>query len=416
MHGLRALVEMSVAHDATEGAQLLRFVGWVHGAIRAIPITHHAEALEIDTLLLDLLGSKLTTRFAKRVDIELLAGTTVLLFDGELDRQTMTIPTRDVGRVVTVEGTRLDDHIFENLIDGVADVDRAVGVRRTVVQHEARTTGCDTSQLTVDVLALEAREHLRFALSEIGLHGEVRLRQVDGVLVVGHVTSSSKKIPRSTLVDTHLSHERIESLEALFVAQVRNELDLELPAIEIARKIEYESLQQRLHTVDGRARPKTRHTTHRLVRDAVHPNGIDATERELASPNPNVSCREAELPTEFGAGHDAASDRIGSAKQHLRLIETSGGERITDDGAADALALCCHRLNDDDLEAMATTRLGQKCRIGLPCLTETKIVSDDEALYREISRENLDEPLAGERAQAVVEAQYDERIEPERLE
>src|SRR5690606_40899703 len=53
--------------------------------------------------------------------------------------QAMAIPARHVGGVEAGQGARADDHVLDDLVNRVADVDAAVGVGRAVVQDELRT-------------------------------------------------------------------------------------------------------------------------------------------------------------------------------------------------------------------------------------------------------------------------------------
>src|SRR6202035_4371168 len=115
-------IEMSVADDLAEGAQLLRFERGIHGAIRMIPVTQHTEALEVSALQVDLRLRVTPAGGAESRGIELLARPTVFLLHLQLDGQPMAVPTRNVGRVETVERARLDDDVLENLVDGVANV------------------------------------------------------------------------------------------------------------------------------------------------------------------------------------------------------------------------------------------------------------------------------------------------------
>lgn len=57
----------------------------------------------------------------------------------ELDRQTVAIPTGDVGRIVALHSLQADDEILEQLVERVAQVDVTVGVGRAVVQNIGRT-------------------------------------------------------------------------------------------------------------------------------------------------------------------------------------------------------------------------------------------------------------------------------------
>ena len=53
---LQAAVDKTALDHAFEGADFTGFVGEVHGAVRALPVAEHAQALEVFALLVDLLG------------------------------------------------------------------------------------------------------------------------------------------------------------------------------------------------------------------------------------------------------------------------------------------------------------------------------------------------------------------------
>ena len=140
MDGLCALVEVAIADDAPKGTQLLRLVGGIHGAVGPLPVTEHAESLEILALLRHLLLSESAASGSKSIDVEFAAGASDFLLDRMLDRQSVAVPPGDVRRIVSIERARFDDDVLEDFIQCVPDMNRAVGVRRPIVQHEARPT------------------------------------------------------------------------------------------------------------------------------------------------------------------------------------------------------------------------------------------------------------------------------------
>ncbi|MNN49395.1 hypothetical protein D3C81_1639190 [compost metagenome] len=99
-------------------------------------------------------------------------------FDFVLDRQTVAVPARNIRRIETRQGLRADDHVLENLVQRMTDVNRAVGVRRAVVQYELRTILANLAQLSVQANAVPALQNLRFALGQAGLHWEGGVRKV----------------------------------------------------------------------------------------------------------------------------------------------------------------------------------------------------------------------------------------------
>ena len=97
----------------------------------------------------------------------------------------MAVPARHVARVEAGQLLGLDDHVLEDLVDRVADVQLAVGVRRTVVQHEQRRAAARDAQLLVDALLVPALDPARLALGQVAAHRKRRVGQVQGGAVVG---------------------------------------------------------------------------------------------------------------------------------------------------------------------------------------------------------------------------------------
>ena len=155
-----------------------------------IPVTQNAEAAEILFLALDLLrriGAAQPLRFRGR---QMFA---VLLFDLHFNGHAVAVPARDIRRIETVEGLRLDDNIFQDLVDRMADVNIAVGIRRTVMQYEtlvAAFTGF--TDALIETALFPFGEHVRFAFRQITAHRERRIRKIQCAFVISHVCSVSK--------------------------------------------------------------------------------------------------------------------------------------------------------------------------------------------------------------------------------
>ncbi len=70
-----------------------------------------------------------------------------------LDGHAVAVPTWDIGGVLPFEGVVLDDDVFEDLVEGVAHVDVAVGEGRSIVQYIL--TGSSLGEtLLIEALAL----------------------------------------------------------------------------------------------------------------------------------------------------------------------------------------------------------------------------------------------------------------------
>ena len=112
-----------------------------------LPVAEHADALEVGHLLRDLLG-----RVGAALGLHLVARQAAAegLLDRVLDRQAVAVPARRVARVEAGELARLDDHVLQDLVGGVADVQLAVRVGRAVVQDEAGPAVARFAQALVD--------------------------------------------------------------------------------------------------------------------------------------------------------------------------------------------------------------------------------------------------------------------------
>ena len=109
-----------------------------------------------------------------------------LLNDLELDGQPVAVPARHEGRVETGHGLGFHHHILEQLVEGGAHVDIAVGERRAVVEDEI---GCACGLAGGGDFRVKAgffpnREALWLVLHEIPAHRESRLGQGQRVFVI----------------------------------------------------------------------------------------------------------------------------------------------------------------------------------------------------------------------------------------
>ena len=127
-----ALVEHGLEDLDVGGVMLV-----IERQIRVVPIAEHAQATEAGLLQLDVLDSELIAKLAdlSRGGLVELLGAELLL-DLVLDRLTVAVPTGDIGNLIALHHPVAVDHVLGDLVHGMADVDRAVGVRRAVVQHE----------------------------------------------------------------------------------------------------------------------------------------------------------------------------------------------------------------------------------------------------------------------------------------
>ena len=158
----------------------------IHGQIRLVPLPHDAESHKVRFLAFYLLRRIVATGLPEGLVVYLDAGLADFLFDLVLDGQTVAVPARHIGCIKTHEPAGFDDHILENLVDRMTDVNAAVGIGRTVVKNELFTTCPLLPQVAVNIHFLPAPEHLRLSLGQVATHGESCFGQVQGMLVVAH--------------------------------------------------------------------------------------------------------------------------------------------------------------------------------------------------------------------------------------
>ena len=160
----------------------------VQGEIGIVPIAQHAQALEALALQVDVLDGELAAQLADlghRRRVELLGAEHLL--DLVLDRLAMAVPTGNIRRLEALHGLIALDDVLGDLVHGVADVDRAVGVRRAIVQDELVVPLVLLEHLLIDLILLPAAQALGLALRQRGPHGELGFGQVHAALVlVGH--------------------------------------------------------------------------------------------------------------------------------------------------------------------------------------------------------------------------------------
>src|SRR6476646_11993689 len=96
----------------------------------------------------------------------------------------MTVPTGGVRRVKTRHSLRLYDEILKDLVEGGAEVDAAVGVRRAVVEDVHGAAGAGVSDLVIEAGGFPAGEEFGLSLGEVGLHGKVGAGQIDGLIEI----------------------------------------------------------------------------------------------------------------------------------------------------------------------------------------------------------------------------------------
>src|SRR5690242_2729135 len=152
-----------------------------------LPIAEHAEPFELRTLHADPMRGEVAAFLAELEDRHLvlrLLLRAVFLFDLPLDRQPMAVPARHVDRVAAEHLLRAVDHVFEDLVERMADVQIAVGIGRAVMEHVFLTPLGRRALPPIEADLLPARQQRGLALRQLAAHREIGLRQKDGFAVI----------------------------------------------------------------------------------------------------------------------------------------------------------------------------------------------------------------------------------------
>ena len=184
LNGFGAAVQITCFIDFAKCAHGVCLGFEIHGPIRLVPIAHHAQPHEVGFLAGDLFGGIFAAQFAEFVGRHIPA---VQFFNHDFDGQAVAVPAGHIRRIETGQRFAADDDVFQDFIDGVTDMDVAVGIRRAVVQDEFRTAGGFFAQFLVAFLFLPLFDPAGFAFGEVAAHGERGFVQVDGFGIIGFI-------------------------------------------------------------------------------------------------------------------------------------------------------------------------------------------------------------------------------------
>ncbi len=186
-HRLRPAIEIArfgkfhqLGHDGRLAVEL-------HGQIGIVPVRHDAQPLQLFALHIDpvlRIGAAFGAEFLRRDRFLVQLLLAVLFLDLPLDRQAVAVPARNIGRVFAQQVLRAADHVLQRVVQRMADMHVAIGVGRTIVEDELLAVGARLAQLLIQPVRFPACGNARLLLGEAGLHGEIGLRQEDGISVI----------------------------------------------------------------------------------------------------------------------------------------------------------------------------------------------------------------------------------------
>ena len=148
-----------------------------------VEVTEHTVSLETGALLLDGFLGKFSGALT-----ELDGGKALTLLGFhplqhlELNGKAVTVPAGDVVHLLALEDLMTVDEILQELVQGMADVQVAVGVRRAIMQDVALGAGLlgISAELVVQINRFPVFLQLRLALDSVGALREGSLGENNG--------------------------------------------------------------------------------------------------------------------------------------------------------------------------------------------------------------------------------------------
>ena len=191
-HRLGAAIELARLRELHQlGDDRSLGVG-IHRQIGIVPVAIDPEPLQLFALGVDPMlgispafGAELGERDLVLVELFLA----ILLLDLPLDRQPVAVPAGNIRRVAAKQGLGPHHHVLEDMIERMADVDIAIGVRRAVVKDELFAPATRRAHLSVEVGFAPSGEDRGFLLRQPGLHRKVGFGQEHGGAIVGFLRS-----------------------------------------------------------------------------------------------------------------------------------------------------------------------------------------------------------------------------------
>nr|GEU28492.1 hypothetical protein [Tanacetum cinerariifolium] len=406
VHRFQAAVHIAFFQQLAERAQFVGLVRVVHGQIRILPLAQHAQADKVLALAVDLLervGAGLGQHFGRR---QVFA---VQFFDLDFDRHAVAIPARHVGRVEAGQRARLDHHVLEDLVDRVAQVDVAVGVRRTVMQDEFRTAGGGLAHALVDFLFLPLLHPLRLALGQDirGIRGSrrawliARSNSVGGrsgaIAGVGAgLVAAPREISAGDVgVAVDGGSERGQVDVFFLVTDLLQEFHPHLLAVAVLREVEHVHFQQHAAAViDRGAHAQAGYGRQRLFGQAVDLDDEDAHQRRAVR-HPQIQRGETQRAAQLLAVDHVAGHGVRVAQQRFGADEVAFGQRGAHGGRRDARGAVHHGRQGFDVEAVALARFQQHLHIAGAARAVAEVVTDhqpfdvqafDQHFFREFLR------------------------------
>ncbi len=182
VHRLERPVDQAFSHEVGKNFERGCLELGIHREVRIVVVGEGEQPFHLSALELDVFLGIVSAAFANLNGHHSASFVAQFLHDFVFDGEAVTIPAGDVGHIKTRHGACANDEVFEDFVEQMAQMNRAVGIRRAIVKHEAWLARTGSANLLIELALLPALERCGFVLHQIGLHVEGRLGQVEGVL------------------------------------------------------------------------------------------------------------------------------------------------------------------------------------------------------------------------------------------
>ena len=189
VNGLLGADHVALFHEVGQLAACGGFEFGHHGKIGMLPVAEDAEALEFGLLDFYPLGGVLAADLADHMSGQSLLLALQFLFDLVLDGQAVAVPAGYIIGMVALHVPGLNDDVLQNLVEGVAHMDVAIGVGRAVMENIFTERGIRADHGFEGIDIVPVFEPLGLLLDEVCLHGKFCFWQIKGFLIVAHCNS-----------------------------------------------------------------------------------------------------------------------------------------------------------------------------------------------------------------------------------
>ena len=183
VHRFQAFVDVAFLGHLAENLDLAGLKLRLQGQVGVFEIADDAQALELLAHDVDVFGGELVADLAQ-LQLGDLALAHQLLHGLQFDGQAVGVVAGHIRRLETAHVLVANDDVLDDLVQGGAHVDVAVGVGRAVVQHIAGLALVVLDQFLVQMVGVPLLEHLRLFFGQTRPHVKQGLGQVDRAVVI----------------------------------------------------------------------------------------------------------------------------------------------------------------------------------------------------------------------------------------